>query len=222
VRTRRASSGFTLVELIVASTVTAMVAGSAVLVLSQVTAAQTRVARQTDWQQEARAAIQSIARSLRNAYRPTEQEQNRLEGRDDFAAAFPGDRVRFFTISSRVIRPGEPQSDVHQVEYFLFEDEAGVTNLMRRTDPTRNVEPDDGGVLERVASGIVGLNMNYYDGVGWREQWIKDVPPFPVAVRIEVMARSADGGAQVHQVSRVVNFPYQPGLAAQPEGEDRP
>src|SRR5690606_32802021 len=166
---RRRTSGFTLVELLVAATVAALVVGSAGLMLSHVTAAHKRVDRQMRLQQEARAAADAIALALRNAYRPSLDDTADLLGEDGWIGDFPADRIRFYSVSWEPVRRGWPESDVRLVEFFILEPPEDLPDqqpvLMRRLDPTRNPEPDEGGVLDRVAQGVLGLDIAYYDGI---------------------------------------------------------
>jgi len=117
---RRAPAGraFTLVELIVATTVTVLVAGSTVGILRAVVAARQRTDRQTALQREARAAVETIAVALRNAYRDS-RDKPLLEGTDAWRGRMPNDRIRFFTVSPLHVRAGRPESDVKECEFRL-------------------------------------------------------------------------------------------------------
>ena len=207
-------AGFTLVELLSASTITVLIAGSAVLVLRNVVAVRDRADRQTALQQEARVAVEAVAAALRNAYRPVDANGALIEGADDWRGEFPRDRVRLLTVSQGTVRRGEPESDVREVEFFIAPSDQPDRPplLMRRTDPTLNDAPDGGGVLEVVAERVVGLNLMYHDFVRWREDW--DEGPgatgWPAAVRVQVVVMSEGPSPQLWTASRVINFPGRP------------
>ena len=211
-------SGLTLVELVAATTVTVLVAGSTAGILRSTAAARQRVNRQMSLQQEARLAVNTIATALRNAYR-ADGDQAVLEGTEDRLGEFPADRVRFFTVSRTTVRRGQPESDVKECEFFLSAPADGrLPALMQRLDPTLNEPPDGGGVLRRVAADVLGLEIAYHDGRQWQPEWPKDANRWPVAVRIRlaVLAEAAEGprgpgGSQnVWTTSRIVNFPRRP------------
>jgi len=218
----RLRGGMTLVELLLASTVTVLIAGSAMMVFRTTAGAQERIDRQMNLQHEARAGIDAIAVALRNAHRQADPQNadkqasgaGLLEGIDESSADAPTDRIRFMTISHRTIRAGQPESDVREVEFFLAPtpgDAAsqGAWMLMRRTDPTRNARPDDGGVVERVASGVAGLDIEYHDGDAWRDRWRADLPTWPTAIRVRMVYahEPASGGRrQTLTVSRLIGF----------------
>ena len=111
----RDHSAFTLVELIAALSVTVLVVGSTGMILRTITAARERANVQMEVQQEARAALSAVVTALANAHRPAADAKPLLEGIDDSIGDSPADRVRFFTMSHRIVRPDQPESDLHQV-----------------------------------------------------------------------------------------------------------
>ena len=217
---RQQSDGFTLVELIVATTLTVLVAGSTVAILRSTSAACERADKQLELQQQARAGVLAIATALRNAARQVDKDTG-LEGVDDWMGEkgeMPADRVRLFSVSEKDIRSGQPESDVKEFEFVLSRPTDGtLPALMRRSDPTRNERPDEGGVVELVAENVLGLNLAYHDGRDWREDWPEDARGWPVAIRIELAVVSKEEPRQIWTTSRLVNFPYYP---AQSESEE--
>lgn len=201
----------------VAATVTALVTGSTVGILRTVLGAQKRVDRQAAGQQEARVAIEAIATALRNANRFGAGDEAVLEGIDAWTDKMPADRIRFFTISHGPVRWDQPESDVRECEFVLGRPNPDAPPvLMRRTDPTRNPKPDDGGVIEVVAENVVAMNLTYHDGVDWRRDWPRKRKGWPLAIRISLAVLeggSADetrDDANVRTITRIVNFPGSP------------
>ena len=207
-RSRRAQPAFTLLELVVAITVTVMVSGAAVAIVSNITRVRGEVRRQMAMRQEAHAAVHSLAVALRNLYRTADGKCIAFEGKNDWLGDFPADAIRFFSISRRQVRPGQPESDVHEFEFRIIAGhEEEPPALVRRTDPTRNEDPDGGGVLERMAEDVVGMNLSYHDGVDWRDEWEGDYAP--QAVRIDLFLASSDERDRI-TISRLVSFPHRP------------
>ena len=203
--------GFTLVELIAALSVTVLVVGSTGIILRTVTAARQRVERQMAVQQEACQALNAIVTALSNAHRPVGDDEPLLEGVDDWLGDLPADRIRFFAISHRVVRPKQPESELRQVEFALRESddpEALGALLLRRTDPTLNREPDLGGVVERLAENVLELDIHYHDGVEWQEQWGRRRRTWPVAIRLRLTVIDDARRGTVWSVNRLVGFPY--------------
>ncbi|MEM7624208.1 MAG: hypothetical protein AAF333_01125 [Planctomycetota bacterium] len=132
-------------------------------------------------------------------------------GEDEEFDRRPADRIRFFTTSHRVIRPGEPESDVHEVEFYL-EAQAGepYPALIRRTDPTRNELPDGGGVVEVVARRIAGLDFEYFDGERWSPDWPGFLNRSPSTLRITVAVADDEAARTARPYRRLIHLPMMP------------
>src|SRR5207248_11592200 len=77
---RRRRAGFTLVELLVVLLITALLIGSASAILRSVASAREIVENRLNGEQSAVVALRTITASLRNAYRPVDDSDVRLEG----------------------------------------------------------------------------------------------------------------------------------------------
>ena len=207
----RRHHGFTLVELVAAMSVTVLVVGSTGIILRTVAVARQRVERQMATQQEARQALGAIVTALNNAHRPLGEDPPLLDGVDGWLGDTPADRIRFFTISHRVVRPGQPESELRQVEFVLSEsddpDALGAI-LKRRMDPTLNGEPDFGGVVEHLADNVLELDIHYHDGREWLEEWPLERRAWPTAIRIRLTVIADPQRRTVWTVSRIVAFPH--------------
>ena len=202
------SRAFTLVELLVVLLVTVMLIGSAAAFMHVVAGAREITENRLQGEQEAALALRIITSSLRNAYRPVTDNDVLFEGISERSDPIPSGRVRFRAIDRRIIRAGQPESDVHEIEFFVREDDSHST-LMRRTDPTRNLDPDGGGVVEPIAADVVGLDLQYFDGQKWEDRWRATRKRWPTAVNVRLIYRddSAPNSNHLGAVSAIVNFP---------------
>ncbi|MBN1554204.1 MAG: prepilin-type N-terminal cleavage/methylation domain-containing protein [Phycisphaerae bacterium] len=214
---RRRQRAFTLVELLLAVMVTVMIAVSTVAMIRGADQTRRRADRQMALQQEVRAAVETMSAALRNSCRDGDRKVN-LEGVDDDSDGLPADRIRFLTRTPHPVRFGQPESDVKECEFFLQEGEAGRPGmLMQRLDPTRNPEPDDGGVIRCVAENIVALELAYHDGKSWLPEWSPGKKGWPLAVRIHLLAVDPDDADTTWPAECIVNFPR---LAGTMESEE--
>ncbi len=210
VNNSHARRGMTLVELIVAITLTAIVVGSTTTILRSMTAARTRVDRQAKLEQQAQLALRAITTALRNAYR-TDANDWELEGLKDATDGPPADRIRFFTTSRMRMRPGQPESDTRECEFFLARAEGEqLPVLLRRMDPTRNVAPDGGGILQRIAGNVVSLAFAYNDGTQWQQVWPADYRAWPVAIAVHVIVADEKDSTVTASARAIVGYTYQP------------
>lgn len=221
-RSRRRQSGFTLVELIVATTATVLVTAATVGMLRALTATNRRAAVAIETQQQARTAMRAIVTALSNIHRNGDQPP--LIGADDVldSAAvpaewptdvdYPADRVRVFTVTRRQVRPELPESDVVECEFFLVSPAPGAPPLlMQRVDPTRNEAPDGGGVVTLLASNVTGLDLSYHDGRRWLSEWGEQPGGLPAAVRVRLVVSPDGTPEKAVALTRIVGFPHRPG-----------
>ncbi len=203
---RRNKAGFTLVELLVALLMTVLLVGSATAMLRSVARAREVIGTRVHGEQEAMVALKTITNALRNAYRPVTDDDVLLEGVLERSEPFPVSRVRFRAVERRIIRAGQPESDVHEIEFFI-RDDGEHRALMRRTDPTRNPPPDGGGVVEPLALDVVGLDVEYLDGQKWVDRWPETQKRWPLAINVSLIYRADSASERLVSVSRLVNFP---------------
>ena len=81
---------------------------------------------------------------------------------------------------------------------------------MRRTDPTRNRQPDEGGVVEPIAVNVLGLDFSYHDGIDWVDRWRKSNREWPAAIRFQLTAATQTKPRRSFTVVRTVSYPHLP------------
>jgi prepilin-type N-terminal cleavage/methylation domain-containing protein len=70
-------------------------------------------------------------------------------------------------------RPRE--GDFCQESLYLDKDpETGQFSLWRRRNPILALDPLSGGSKEEIATGVVGLKFEYFDGLDWYDSWGED------------------------------------------------
>jgi len=105
-------------------------------------------------------------------------------------------------------------------EFFLHQKDLDAPpSLMRRLDPTRNARPDGGGVIERVADNIICLDIAYFHAGQWLDEWTEEHSGWPEAVRVRIVAVTADPPRRSVALSRIVNFPHSPRSGGKESGE---
>ena len=208
---RTRAAGFTLAELLVATTLAGLVVVAAATLILQVSGARHRMELRAEHDAQADAAIHAITTALQNAFRNPGDEPPLFEGSRETFDGKPADRLRLFTIANGVVRPGQPESGIVEVEFALRQTaERPFADLVRRTDPTRNTPPDTGGVIDRVASNITALEFQYFDGEVWLTEWPVVLRRLPVAVRVKIgVSLDPDRGVS-RPYSRLIHLPMLP------------
>jgi len=168
VRTNRGCSGFTLIELVIGSALTVMILVSAYVCLQAGFSSQNLIEPRIEVFQNARVAMGLMTADLRSAC--VLSRESEFVGMHRLLGGAEADNLDFAThnYTPRHAREG----DYCQVSYFLEkEPRTGRLSLWRRRNPTIGLDPFSGGNREEIASGLAGLQFEYYDGWEWFDTW---------------------------------------------------
>jgi len=191
---------FTLVEVLVASTIGVFIALVAVGAMRTITISSEMLDRHIATAAEVRFAANMIARDLTNIYRDEESDNFRFIGMvqdvsDDISSSY----LMFYTVCRTKARAGQPEGDVYEVEYSLVADEERSV-LMRRLWPNPNKEVEEpGGVLTVIAENIEAFYVQYYNGQEWAEEWPEEMRSLPELLEITLIAKQTDQGEPLSQ-----------------------
>lgn len=206
--------GFTLAEILVASTISAFVAVVAVGALKTVSDGTTTVTRHTEAVTEVRFAARMIARDLDNLYRDADVRSMRLVGAsqgDDSSVSF----LRFYMTGRTPARFGQPEGDVYEVEYFLgpsasmegvAEDQINSSALYRRLWPNPDIQRQPGGILTPLSQSIDVFQIRFSDGQEWTSSWPEEMQTLPELVEVTLVSLALGPGNPLVE-SFTVNFP---------------
>jgi general secretion pathway protein J len=181
-------TGFTLVEVLVASTIGAFIALVAVGALRAVTASAELVETNINVAAELRFALDTIARDLVNLYRDPNYANTRFIGLAEETEDGYLSNMIFYTVSRTKARNNQPEGDVYEVEYNLVREE-DKSVLMRRywPYPDKN-ETEMHGILTVLAEDIRIFQVRYYDGEDWTYEWPEEMEVLPQLVEVSLAA----------------------------------
>jgi general secretion pathway protein J len=212
---RPAAKGFTLAEVLVASTISAFVALVAVGALKTVSDSAQVVSRVGEVTSEVGFAARILSRDLTNLYRDAQPRSMRLVGASQGSDNAPTAFLRFWTVGRSPARSGQPEGDVYEVEYILREtagpdegagEEMGGSVLLRRLWPNPDEDREPGGTLVPIAKNIDVFQMRFFDGEQWVTDWPEEMESIPRLVEVTLATLSRDGGTPVIETF-MVNFP---------------
>lgn len=210
--------GFTVVELIVAALVGALVAGATVTSVSRLL----RVRRVSADRQAAFAradgAAAQIAIDIESASRDATLKYAKVSIIPGGGSDRHADELLLLTTSLRPARgeEGSPEGQEYEVQFRLVPGVgAGPGSIWRRVDPGLDEYLDAGGVAGMIAPGAVSLSFEAYDGSDWFTDWDSDADGMPHAVRVVVVGASDDGKtlATVRRVVAIDRVPLPPATA---------
>jgi general secretion pathway protein J len=187
-------TGFTLVEVLVASTIGSFIAFVAVGSLRVIIGAAEAVDNNIKSAAEVRFAANMIAKDLTNFYRDENYSNTRFIGTiEDLADDSSTSYLVFYTLGRTKARVGQPEGDIYEVEYYLTKDDE-TSALMRRLWPNPHEELEPGGILTVIAEDIDFFNIRYFDGEEWADEWPEEIQNLPDLIEITIVAKQTGRG----------------------------
>jgi prepilin-type N-terminal cleavage/methylation domain-containing protein len=167
------SDAFTLIEIMISTALMALILVSAYLCLGAGFSAQKMIEPRAEIIQNARVAMAIVSADLRAAC-PLSKTDDFL-GMTRTIGEVEADNLDFGThnYTPRHAREG----DFCQESIYLDKNpDTGQYSLWRRRNPTIALDALEGGTKEELAQGVVGLRLEYFDGLDWYRTW-GDVDP---------------------------------------------
>ena len=187
--------GFTLIELVIAISVGAVVVVSIGGVLSRVSRARDIARNQLDAVSRANTALDAIRTDLASVIRVEDLYHTRLmlldgTGYSPLGAA-DRDEVLVYNNRLRPMRRDEYQGEGGEYEsQYRLDSTEGVLWMRRDAVPDQNGE--GGGMAIPVVDGVIGVSVEAYDGEAWYPDWDSDEMGLPWALRVSVTAVGGD------------------------------
>jgi type II secretion system protein J len=185
------NSGFTLVELLIATVIGALVVVVAIATFRSVSRSRETARYYSDVMAQGRYALDQIRDDLANFYRSSDPEQMRLTGIKGGTIEQPADRLIMCVVSDRPLKSRIGESGIYEVEYGLSLSELNGENpqgiLARRCAALTYPEQiNQQGMLTQIAGAVTSLKFEYFDGTSWYRQW-QSPPEPPRLIRVSII-----------------------------------
>jgi len=194
-----AKRGFTIIELVVAIMIAAIISGAVASSLSQLGRARNISRIRMTASRRASDALESIRRDVQSAVRSDDLFDTRLRLAPEVARSPVGevdrDQLLLFNTRLRPIRRIDysGEGDEYETQYRIEEDRDGPA-LWRRRDAVPDEFEDAGGIAEPIGDGVIGVRFEAFDGQSWVQDWDSDVDGLPISIRATVTASGARPG----------------------------
>lgn len=184
---RSHSSGLTLIEVICALAIAAMLMATLMGTLTLTARAITEASRSAR-QRRVEAGLERILRhDLAAAVQPDAQNVVALNGGPTVPSEVAEEPCLEFCTTTRLSpAPATGGAGLTEVSYVLRTDSEAVGRqvlLRRETEYTPGRQPPD-RPLERLAAGITFWQLSFYDGAHWVDHWRRNI--LPVAVKLQM------------------------------------
>ncbi len=195
----RAPRGFSLLEVMIAIAITAVIGAMVAGAYQQIDHAASGAREQGERYAGARLAMTRMARELSMAFVSEHYDRARFRDRPTLFKG-EGDQVLFTTMAHVRLVQDAKESDQAVVEYLVERDPVGGEDALFRREKARiDDEPDRGGRKDLVASHVKSLSLRYWDQK--RKEWVRNwstrtpekLNELPTRVRVELEVKLADG-----------------------------
>lgn len=208
--------GFTLIEVLIATILIAIISGAIYISVAQTMRARDRSQARAEASARAVAAADMIAADARSTLRSADLLESRVWITRSGKAGGGRDGLLLFGHLVWPARPGAGQleGDECEVQFRVEPDPSPIraedggerVALWRRVDPVIDQYPDAGGVAVALVDGLRSLSIQATaDGSAWIDDWDSDQSGMPHAIRITVTAAD-DAGRHVATARRVIAF----------------
>jgi general secretion pathway protein J len=202
---RRALRGFTLMEVMVAVSITALMGTIVAMAFQTGFRAKEVVEGEAEHYRMVRVALNRMAREVGSAFVSDRYDPKRFRDSNDRPTNFVGerDRLLFSTFAHQRLYTDSKESDQAVVEYFLENStEKGARSrqdLKRRVNPNVGERMDRGGTTDVLFEGVKKLEFEYWDSERkeWESEWDTrrndQKALLPTRVRITIVALDENG-----------------------------
>src|SRR5262249_7467325 len=209
----RAARGFTLLEVIIAVAVTAMMGALIGAAFQSGYRTKELVENEADRYRSLRTATDRMVREISAAFVSDHYDLKRFRDQNDRPTNFIGarDRLLFSSMAHQRLYADAKESDQMVVEYFTRSTSVrggqARTDLIRRENPSLDERMDKGGHEDVLIEGVKRIDFAYWDSdkKDWVDEWdtrrLERKSILPVRVRIGLTALD-ETGKEVHYVTQ--------------------
>jgi general secretion pathway protein J len=187
--------GFTLLELLIAMTMMAIIAASLYTSMSIGFKAKEGAEKVVEKGRSAEIAIELIKSMLASSVVPNGILAGEFKGEDEKGEkGYDADTLTFFTAD---YNPGEDElaSDIEKVELSISIRKDSQERVIVRKVTTNllsptTLDPEE----EALCGGVRSMNLRYYDGSGWQDEWdsSENDNTLPKAVEITIVLEDTE------------------------------
>jgi len=194
--------GFSLLEVLVATVIFAIVIGAAYALFDSTRSMSDRAEFHASMRQEARTVLETLRGDLRGAYGSGTVFDTGLVGTQAGSEDEPRCKIDLVAVNNYTGRATSPEIDVTRTNYYVYDaSSAEIRGLVRRkqkqlTNLTTVLREEEG--LEEIGPNVAYVRFRYWDGASWAESWDSTrTGTLPKAVEVTVHIKGTWKGEEV-------------------------
>ncbi len=184
-------SGFTLLEVLVATIIASFVAVIAASSLRAVSINKDQILYHSQASSELKYITNLIKQDLNNIVRDNNVNNINFYGEQSMLEGFASSKLVFRTINTIKARPTGIEGDVYEVDYSMESNGENFT-LIRRLWPNPDATEPPGGVITIISQNILSFEVQYFDGQDWLSEWDREMTSLPTMVQVTLMLKTPE------------------------------
>jgi general secretion pathway protein J len=204
----RRTEGFTLLEVLVASTILSIVLAALYGVFSRTLLSKRLVEERAAGARAARIVLLRMSEDVRASF-PLDGTDTHFVGAAHENDSFPESSLAFVSTGQVPLTHTGADGDLSVIRYTLIPDPAAPTErqLVRYVSSTLAAERFGAEEAIPLLSHVRGLQLRFFDGRTWREEWGQDNTRTRLPLAVAMVLFLAGPGEEVAEFSTVVDLP---------------
>lgn len=204
-------SGFTLLEILVASAIASMILVMAYASYHSIIMSVKRSTGHAEFYENVNLAITKIDMDIANTYYTRNNKRVNFVCEDSQGNS----KLNFVTIThndenySGSLAVANPSSDVHEVGYYLKENPntPGLYFLIKREETHYDDDPLTGGTENMILVNVVNVKFEFLRGYDWNEGWdSRENHMYPRAVKTTLVVKDYQAKEEKFQFETLINI----------------
>jgi len=194
-RLNKLHSGFTLLEVLIAMTLMAVISMSLYSSMYVAMKSKKSIEQAIGPYRYLNPTFDFLQKDLACALPPSDVLAGVFQGVDGSIAGTAGADILLFFTSNYIPGEDEIACDIAQTEYFLESRDGWEDSVLVRRQTTNLLSPKTvEGISEVICRGVKSFNLQYYDGYEWLDTWDSTTQDnmLPAAVAINLIVKTPD------------------------------
>ena len=216
---RRFDGGFTLIEVLIAVTLTAIFLTAIYYTFFSMLESRETITSALERQREVRRFLDIASMELGSAYVSKENPKSLFRGRKAKVGSKAFSTLDFTFFTHTVVSEGRKASDLKAVKYFVEEVEDDRFDLLKDKRDAYADPQGEASFKVSVVEDITGFEVSYFNGSSWVGGWSSGTASgAPEAVKLKVSVSAGGGTEHYSAISRPMIKRETPKNAAAPRG----
>jgi len=197
------SAGFTLIEVLVAAGLAALILAALYASFFSVLKSRATVDKALERSGEIRRFLDNFSREAHSAFYSANNRWTFFAGEEDYKSGRPSSRLSFTSFKHPALQEARPSADLVSLSYFVEKSNAGTYTLYRESASPFARQKD--GILKiEAVEDIDGFEASFYNGKEWVKAWDASLEGRPPeAVKAILRIREGAGVSEFTAIARV-------------------